>query len=85
MGHQFTFEDVTRNLTKVKEAVCRVLVEMDTVEMSESVSKWLPLYQRHRVFFFDVLFGQMSFVDVVVKNIQYCDFQCVDILDYYYE
>ncbi len=85
MGRQFTFTDVIRNLAKVKEALCRILVEMDTVEMSESVSKWLPLCQRHRVFFFDVLFHQMSFVDVGVKNVQYCDFQCVDILDYYYE
>jgi hypothetical protein len=85
MRHQFTFEDVVQNVDKVKETVRRVLTEIATAPMSEGVSKWLPPCPRQRVFFFHLFFGQAIFPDLDVESVPDCVFQCVDILDYYYE
>jgi hypothetical protein len=85
MGHQFTFEDVVQNLDKVKKTVRLVLTAFATASMSEGVTKWLPLCPQQRVFFLHLFFGQAIFSDVDVESVPGCVFQCVDLLDYYYE
>jgi hypothetical protein len=53
--------------------------------MSEAVTQWLPLCPRRRAFFLHLFFVQAVFPDVDMEIYPDCVFQCVDLLDFYYE
>jgi hypothetical protein len=73
------------NFFRVEKTLRLVLTAFAAPSMSEAVTKWLPLCPRQRAFFLHLFFVQAIFPDVDMENLPDCDFQCVDILDYYYE
>ncbi|EFX67753.1 hypothetical protein DAPPUDRAFT_115184 [Daphnia pulex] len=85
MGHQLNFEAVVQNLDRVRKTLRLVLTAFAVPSMTEAVTKWLPLCPRQRAFFLHLLFVQAIFPDVDMENFPDCVFQCVDLLDFYYD
>jgi hypothetical protein len=85
MSHQLKFEAVVQNLDRVEKTLRLVIRAFAVPSMSEAVTQWLPLCPRQRAFFLHLLFAQAIFPDVDVGNFSDCVFQCVDLLDFYYE
>jgi hypothetical protein len=85
MSHQLKFEAVVENLDRVRKILRLVITAFAVPSMSEAVTKWLPLCPRRRAFFLHLFFVQAVFPDVDMGNFPDCIFQCVDLLDFYYE
>jgi hypothetical protein len=85
MSHQLKFEAVVQNLGRVEKTLRLVMSAFAVPSMSEAVTQWLPLCPRRRAFFLHLFFAQAIFPDVDVGNFPDCIFQCVDLLDFYYE
>jgi hypothetical protein len=83
MGHQFIFEGVLRNFVKVTKALRFIAAELITGDVCELVSVWLPLSQRQRISFFEMVFGE-SLPGFDIPESSQDDFWHVETIDFYY-
>jgi hypothetical protein len=83
MGHQFIFEDVLRNFVKVTKALLFIAAELITGDICELVSVWLPLWQRQRISFLEMAFGE-SLPGSDIPESSQDDFRHVETIDFYY-